>query len=175
MGSPKGLLQAPDGSGTLLDRLLSVARSALPEAPVVLMGQHGAYAAWPHEQVPDALAGAGPIGGLLSLARLARQRGYRFALTLACDMPRVSSDLLVRLAHWCPNQPNLVARVDGRYQPFFARYDPASTEAAILALVQRGRYSMASVLEALRAQPLPMDPREARLLSDWDTPSDVTS
>jgi len=173
MGSPKGLLPAPDGPWTLLERLLSMAKVALPDAEVVLLGQRAAYAGMAQVTLPDALEGVGPIGGLLALTRWALERDVQRVLGLACDMPHVTSELIARLAHACPSQASLAGRLEGRWQPFFARYEPASTEAAISSLVSRGRFGMTEVLQALGTGPLPLTPADAGKLRDWDMPSDV--
>jgi molybdopterin-guanine dinucleotide biosynthesis protein A len=173
MGTPKGLLKAPGADSTLLARLLTVTRSAVPGAALVLTGTNPAYAALPCPQLPDAVAGVGPIGGLLALVRWARARGLSRAVALACDMPYVSAELVARLATACPSQPNLAARVDGRVQPFFARYEPVSTQAVILALLRQHQFSITRVVHTLAAQPLPLSPTEALSLGDWDTPGDV--
>jgi molybdopterin-guanine dinucleotide biosynthesis protein A len=173
MGSPKGLLKAPDGAWTLLERLLSMSQGALPDAEVVLLGQRAAYAGIPQVTLPDAVEGAGPIGGLLALSRWALARDATRILSLACDMPHVTRELVARLARTCPSQANLAARLEGRWQPFFARYEPASTEAASSALVSRGKFGMTEVLRALGSTPLPLAPGDAAKLRDWDTPKDM--
>ncbi|HEY0841130.1 MAG TPA: hypothetical protein VGD74_13160, partial [Vulgatibacter sp.] len=61
---------------------------------------------------------------------------------------------------------------DGRWQPFFARYDAARTMARIDA-AKGGR--LQELFRGDHARELPLSGDERDLLRDWDTPEDVAA
>lgn len=172
-GQPKGLLPAPRGSGTLLDRLVMLVRSATPSAEVVLVGRNSAYASLPLRQLPDTVEGAGPLAGYAALAREALRLGRERMITLACDIPYLERPLLERLIDHAPESAAVAARVDGLWQPFFGRYDAARCRPVIDRQLASARRSLLPVLDELGTLELPLDEREALQLRDWDTPEDV--
>lgn len=165
-GRPKGLLRAPSGE-TLLARW----RALFDElgVPVVLVGERDAYASSGLPVLPDAAVGAGPLGGVVSLLRYA---GEGDALAVACDMPFVSAALVRRLLS-APPAAARAARRDGRWEPFFARYDARRALPIAARHVERGVRSLQALLDALACDELALSDDEARELRDWDTPEDV--
>lgn len=175
-GQPKGLLAAPDSRVTLVERLAALAQRALPEARVVLVGRHPAYDGVALPQLADLTGdGAGPLAGLGALCHEAVRLQSREVLCLACDLPYVEAALLERLAHHAPDQPAVAARVDGLWQPFFARYRAGAATPVIAARLASRRLGLYGVLDELGATELPLDEAEARQLRDWDTPEDVSA
>jgi len=175
-GRPKGLLAAPRSELSLVERLTALVRDSLPDARIVLVGQHPAYARLPIPQLPDLAAeNAGPMAGLGALCDEAVRVGSRHALCLACDLPYVEAPLLARLAHHAPDSAAVAARVDGRWQPFFARYLAGVAAPVIAARLATRRLGLYSVLDELGAAELPLGEAEARQLRDWDTPDDVSA
>ncbi len=171
-GAPKGLLPAPDGSAGVAQRLARVAREALPECRVVLVGDAAPYAALGLLSLPDAPSGIGPLGGLAAL--LTAADGER-AIALACDLPYVEPALIARLAAHAPDHAAVVPRVGGVWQPLCARYAAAQTLVAIAAALAANERSLQRVIARLgdRVAELPLAPGEDAQLRDWDSPADL--
>ncbi len=91
-GLAKGWLETPEGP-SIVERTIALARSTVPGAALVLVGDASAYEKLGVEAIADAPAGTGPLGGLSALLAEAERRGARTALALAGDMPFLSSDL----------------------------------------------------------------------------------
>lgn len=173
-GRPKGLLAAPESALTLVERLAALAERTLPNVRVVLVGEHPAYAGVGLAQLADVpSAEAGPLAGLAALCQEATRIGRHEVLCLACDLPYVEALLLERLAHHSPKQAAVAARVDARWQPFFARYRVDAATPVIAARLASHRLGLYGVLDELGATELPLSDDEARQLRDWDTPEDV--
>lgn len=167
-GAAKGLLAAPDGGGTLVDRAVRVLREA-GVAEVVLVGRHAPYDALGLEALADEPAGIGPLGGLVAL--LHRAAGGH-ALALACDMPFVTSALLARLVA-APQAPIVAPRRADRWEPLCALYDAAAVLPLALARARGADHSLQRLLDATGADTLALSPGEARALHDWDRPEDM--
>ena len=167
-GMAKGLLAAPGGEGTLVDRWRSVLAAAGIDR-VLLVGKHPAYAGIAGlEAIDDEPPGIGPLGGLVALLRRA---GDGPALALACDMPFVSRALVERLLA-APPAPVVAPRREGRWEPLCARYDaprvlPLATRAAA-----GPRHGVGRLLDEVGAVELPLAPGEGAELDDWDSPAD---
>jgi molybdopterin-guanine dinucleotide biosynthesis protein A len=94
----------------------------------------------------------------------------------------VSESLLLRLAR-APEAVAVAPRREGRWEPFFARYDAplalpvararADAGADHASAASAGSRSLQRLLDALAAVELPVTDDEARELRDWDTPEDV--
>ena len=175
-GRPKGLLAAPQSGLSLVERLAALTQRTLPHARVVLVGQHSAYAGLSIQQLPDlASENAGPLAGLAALCQEATRIGSRDALCLACDLPYVEAPLIERLAQHAPDCAAVAARVDNRWQPFFARYLAVAAAPLIAARLAAHRLGLYGVLDELGAAELPLNETEAGQLRDWDTPDDVSA
>ena len=174
-GIAKGLLSAPGGSQTLVQRLVGVARDAWPESDVVLVGARDAYAHLDLEVVRDDPEGIGPLGGLRALlGRANRDAGE--AIALACDLPYVTSSVLGRL-HPMDRAVDAVApRIGGYWQPLCASYRAAPCLEAVERVLLAGHRALHAVLDDLgaRAHALSLDPEQSRALRDWDSPSDIS-
>lgn len=172
-GKPKGLLLAPGGRERIVPRLLRLCREALPAAPCVLLGQHAAYAGLGVPILDDAVPGAGPLAGLVSLLRSAEREGRSEVLLLAGDLPRLTAVLVRRL---CADEMQglaLAPLIDGRYEPLFARYSAACLPLAEEALIGSDR-SLQALLRRLQARAFPLLPTDLAELVDWDEPADVS-
>jgi molybdopterin-guanine dinucleotide biosynthesis protein A len=163
-GCAKGMLPAPDG-GTLVERWLRVLRDAGVER-VVLVGRRDEYGPLGLETLDDEPAGVGPIGGL---AALLRRAGGAPALSLACDMPFVTTGMVARLLS-APDAPVVAARRDGIWEPLCARYDAARVLPAARRRIAEGRLSLQPLLTECGAVDVSLGDQELR---DWDTPEDV--
>jgi len=166
-GRPKGLLEITPGV-TLVGRWRGLFEAL--GIPCVLVGAHAAYEGEGVPVIADASGDAtGPLGGLLALLAHA---GDRLAIAVACDMPFVSEALLQRLAD-APRTNALAPRRDGRWEPFFARYDAAAVLPFAEAQARAGRMSLQALLDAASADELSLSPAEREQLDDWDTPDDA--
>jgi molybdopterin-guanine dinucleotide biosynthesis protein A len=169
-GLAKGLLKTPHGK-TILQHLLALCETVKPAGRVVLLGQHPAYAAVPLPQLADDPAGIGPLGGLRALLLDAASHASD-ALILGCDLPHLSAALLTRLAAE-NTAPAVSVRLDGFWNPVFARYQPAVALPVIDAALAKNQQSMARILDTLGATALACSDAERAALRDWDTPEDV--
>ena len=161
-GRRKDLLRTASGE-TLRDRWVRLFTEAGIPWVFVGGGDPGALA--------DEGVAAGPLGGL---AALLAHAGDRRAVSVACDMPFVSRELLERLVA-APVAPVVAPRRDGRWEPFFAVWDSRTALPIVRARLAAAQLSLQGALDALGATELPTSDDEAALLFDWDTPEDVDS
>jgi len=166
-GCAKGLLRAPDGKA-LVERTSTILRDL--GARAVLVGRAEAYERLRLEVVADEPPGIGPLGGLVALLRRA---GSSPVLALACDMPFVSRALLGRLLATAPGAPIVAPRRQGRWEPLCARYDAPRVLPLAAERARSVRHSLQSLLDASGAAEMPLSPREAEDLRDWDSPEDM--
>jgi molybdopterin-guanine dinucleotide biosynthesis protein A len=173
MGTSKGLLLAPDGSGrTLVERLVSELALSLKEAPVVLVGKREEYAHLGIPFVEDEIPESGPLGGLVALLAQAEALGAPRVLCIACDHPRVSAPLLRRISLEHPENAICAPFLDDRYQPLVGRYDTRLLSEFRRAL-KEGRRALQPLLREHAAARLELSEAEKESLRDWDTPLDL--
>lgn len=142
-------------------------------APVVEVGPGRS----PLPSVQEVPPGSGPLAALAAGWHALRvEHGHDGAvIALACDMPRVTADLLALLAA-AETDDSVVPEAGGRLQPLCARYSAAALATAD-GLVTAGERSMHALLDAVpfrrlaeadwsRAVP-------ADAFADLDTPADV--
>jgi molybdopterin-guanine dinucleotide biosynthesis protein A len=166
-GRAKGLLLTPGGV-PLVERWARLFREL--DIPMVLVGGDDAYAGTGLEQIDDAVAHIGPLGGLIALLERARSGSV---VAVACDMPFVSPALLEKLVDHAAGAAAVAPRDAGLWQPLFARYDVPRALVAARENARRARHSLQDLLDTLGASVLPLDSREQHELRDWDTPQDV--
>lgn len=165
-GAPKGLLAGPDGR-TLVARWRDVFAEC--GVPCVLVGAHPAYADEGLTMLADVTVDAGPLAGLAALF----ERSRTIALAVACDMPFVSA-AHVRMLLDAPPAIAVAPKREGRWEPFFARYDATRARPVVDARLEAGARSLQGLLDALGCAELELGPAGGRFLDDWDTPADVT-
>ncbi|MEP7053424.1 MAG: molybdenum cofactor guanylyltransferase [Pseudomonadota bacterium] len=172
-GVSKGLLRTPDGSRTLVERLLGVCAHVAPSASVYLVGRSAAYAQLEIARLEDVPEGIGPLGGLHSLLLRAKEE-HATALALACDLPFLDEAVLTRLLEPLQGAAR-VPFVQERFQPLAAAYAPAATLAAVERALAQGKHALMHVLDELGhdLEQLEFDDEQARALRDWDTPEDM--
>lgn len=173
-GIAKGLLPVPSG-GTVVDRLLSITREALPGAAVALVGDASRYESLGLPAIADAPAGIGPLGGLRGLLLRARELGLDHALALACDLPLISSSLVARLSEFAPPALALAPREPGGpWYALSARYAVAAMP-VLDAMLAQGERALQRLYARLGngAAELPLEQGELALLADWDRPEDL--
>jgi molybdopterin-guanine dinucleotide biosynthesis protein A len=172
-GVVKGNLPGPDGE-RLLERLVGQCWKALPDVPVVLIGDAPAHADLGLRSLADAPSGVGPLGGLRALLLHAKQSGAWGALALACDLPYVGARLITRLASESPEALFLAPREGALWHTLAARYS-VLTLPAVDATLAAGERALQRVVGRLgeHARALELDGEELAELRDWDTPDDV--
>ena len=173
MGSSKALLTLPDG-GTLVEHVAGVASEVASE--VVILGESSLPAALSRYRIlPDAKPNGGPLAGLCSLLEYARER---WALMLACDMPRVSAGVIGRvLTKASPDTDAVAFWQDDRrevYHACCALYHPRILPTALEELTA-GKGSLQNVLRHIRVAALLPESREACQLANVNTPEDLAS
>ena len=169
-GRPKGLLEAPGGGETLVERLAREGRAAGLEP--VLVGEAAAYAsvAPDVQRLADDPPGVGPLGGL---AALLAHAGDRDAIAVGCDMPYVDAAILRRLVGDPRDAGVLAARRDGRWEPLLARYRARHVHPALTAALAEGVRSFQELFARLDVAELPVDEALSRALADWDAPDQL--
>lgn len=170
-GVPKGLLRVASGE-TIVERWRRIFEELT--IPCVLVGERAkeAYEGVGLDVLADdpAARDLGPLGGVLSLLAHA---GDRKVIAVACDMPFVSRDLVQRLCSAAPGAAAVAARREGRWEPFFARYDARTVLPIAIAHARERRSSLQALLDAARAEELLLTGSEHAELRDWDTPADT--
>jgi molybdopterin-guanine dinucleotide biosynthesis protein A len=172
MGRPKALIVV-DGE-TLIERTVQLAKRQTDR--VVLLG------AAPFELpdsvadlpiLPDSPGGVGPIGGL---AALLKECAGRSGMLLACDLPRLSGPLLLRLIGGIGDDVDAVAFVAGPgsddWEPCCAVY-MASALPAVEAQIARQDCSLQSLLRNLRTRAIALSEKDRSLLANVNTPADL--
>jgi molybdopterin-guanine dinucleotide biosynthesis protein A len=174
-GVAKGLLKAPESETTLLERLLSELRIALPQASIVLVGDARAYAAFNVPTLDDDPPGVGPLGGVMALLEFAKQHAARSVLALTCDLPRIGRAVLARLAAEAPQAAALVTQQVGVRNPLIARYAVTAALPAARSALSAGSHSVQALLDRIvgEVSMLALSPEEEASLADWDVPEDV--
>jgi molybdopterin-guanine dinucleotide biosynthesis protein A len=173
-GVSKGNLRAPSGE-RIAERLVGVCRTALPNVPIVLVGEASAYVELGLSSVADEPAGIGPLGGLQALLVHAEASGANGVLTLACDLPYVGAELVARLSREAPDAWLLAPREGDLWHTMFARYLTAALP-AVRETIASGDRALQRVAARLgeHAVSLSLDASEWAELRDWDTPEDVS-
>ncbi len=172
MGTTKGLLPAPDGSGrTLVERLVSEVRAAAPDAHLLLVGRRPEYAHLGFPALDDAEPRRGPLSGLVALLAEGARRGVTSVMCVACDHPYLGAELLQRLMVEFEDAPIVCPFLDDRYQPLVARYDVGLLGEFREAL-QDGNGALQPLLRRYGAASIELSAEEEASLRDWDEPAD---
>ncbi len=167
MGQDKALLAW--GEGTLVG--LVAEKVAASAGNVSLIGDVCKYRRFGYPVYPDLHPGCGPLGGLEAALR---QGLGEWNLLVACDLPRISSDLLDAVVNAARSAPPEVACVaprmaDGEWQPLCAAYHARSLPAVETALGFR-RFKMKDLLTGFNVQAVPV--ADAGLFANANTPED---
>ena len=141
-------------------------------SPVTLVGAPETYGALKLPAIPDRVADAGPLGGIVSALEHSRSS---WALIVACDMPFLAtaalSELLERALH-SPAQAIVPRTPDGRLQPLCAIYSKTALGALSDAL-HGGTYKLSEAFAGLRWEVLTV--HDAQPFANVNRPSDLES
>jgi molybdopterin-guanine dinucleotide biosynthesis protein A len=122
MGRDKALL-AVEGT-TVLERTLRVLSRLSDD--ILVVGRATPDDPSTARFVADAIHDVGPLGGLATGLRLARERR---AICVGCDMPFLDASALAFLVARADGCDAVVPRVDGKSQPLHAVYDASIVDA----------------------------------------------
>ena len=112
------------GGSTLADRSASVLDAVATPCVEVGPGASGLPATW------ECPPGAGPLAAIAVGWQALRALGVGTpAIVLACDLPRVSVDVLEVLSRW-PGEGSVVPLIGAVAQPLCARWSPAALDLA---------------------------------------------
>jgi len=143
------------GGARIVDRQLAALAQVSADVRIVA-NDAARYADLGVRVVPDAIAGAGPLGGLYTALLDAR---HDRVLVLACDLPFVSAALLERLAAESRTGQEVdavVPRTPRGLEPLCAVYRKACAARA-QAQIARGDLRMTALLSDLRVRELGHD------------------
>jgi molybdenum cofactor guanylyltransferase len=160
MGRPKATVEF-EGE-PLIRRPLAAAAAAGLE-PVVVAKRRSELPPLDVEVWHEPDAPSHPLVGLIA----ALERADAPVVAVACDMPVVTADALARLA--AADGP-AAPLVDGRLEPFPARYEPSGLPALRAALDREA--PLRAVLDELGPTPIRLDPHT---VTSFNTPNDLTA
>ncbi len=154
MGADKALLRLASGGPTLIERVVAAARAAADEV-VIVAEDAGRLPTMDVRTVPDAIAGAGPLAGLVAGFEAARHPDI---LALACDLPYLSVPLLRWMAAlprtWdalVPYRPNEDRKAG--WEPLHAIYTSVCL-APMRAALYRGDRQATAFFPAIHVRPM---------------------
>jgi len=164
----------PVGRARIIDRQLA-AVSALTDDVRIVANEAARYEELGVRVIPDAIADAGPLGGIYSALADVR---HDWTIVLACDLPFVTSALLERLAAEVASgsEVDAVAPRSARgLEPLCALYHRRCGRVA-RSLIERGDLAVLGLLDAVRVrvvEPDALAPYDAgALFENVNTPHD---
>lgn len=162
------------GRARIIDRQLA-ALSTVTDDVRIVTNEPGRYGDLGVRVIPDAIAGAGPLGGIYSALLDAT---HERVLVIACDLPFVTAALLERLVAESRTDEQVdavVPRSARGLEPLCALYTTRCTAAA-RDRIESGALQVAGLLDAVRTRVLgpealaPYD--EGALFENVNTPHD---
>ncbi|MFQ2874286.1 molybdenum cofactor guanylyltransferase [Mycobacterium sp. TY814] len=166
MGRDKATLPLPDGSGTMVERVVDVVSQRC--SPVYVMAAPGQpLPALPVQILRDEVRGLGPLPATGRGLRAAAAAGARYAFVAAVDMPSLTVDLIEELFRLAvETNAEVVMPWDGRSHYLAAVYRTHLAD-RIDALVAAGARKMSDLIDASDAQQI--------VLSDSDALTNVNT
>ena len=155
-GAPKALARV--GGARVVDRVVRAAREALGRV-VLIANQPELFAGLGLAVRPDAVAGAGALGGVHAALLWAAEEGRAGALCVACDMPFLHSGLLRALPDRAADgdADAVVPESTGRrgVEPLCAFYSVGCLE-EVERMLDAGERRLVDLLERVRTARLPL-------------------
>jgi molybdopterin-guanine dinucleotide biosynthesis protein A len=138
MGQDKGLMELKGKPMIqyVIDQLSPVCRQ------ILIGANHGEYKKFGYPVVQDIIKDIGPAGGIISCLRHSL---HHKNMVLACDLPFISSEFLIRLLELSSNYDITVPDTGHSIQPLCGIYDICIQE-KLKILVGQGEYSMRRLL-----------------------------
>jgi molybdenum cofactor guanylyltransferase len=135
-----------------------------------LIGDRARYAALGYPAVSDLYPGEGPLGGILTALR---QSGAEWNVIVACDMPRISAELLRELLETAARRSSIdvVAPMgpSGRFEPLCSVYHRRCGP-VLQSAFDAGIRKIAEAVKGLRLDTVEIP--ELRALDNVNTPED---
>jgi molybdopterin-guanine dinucleotide biosynthesis protein A len=156
-------------------RQLELLRQTQPVEILISGLADGPYAAAGYPIVTDELPDQGPLGGISSVMAKA---AAEWVLVLAVDVPFVTAEFLRCMVHQGVQTGKGIIPIhsDGRLEPLVAVYPRAALPHA-RANLHAGDRKLANFIQRLEAagltRRLPINPQDARLFTNWNSPADV--
>jgi molybdopterin-guanine dinucleotide biosynthesis protein A len=178
MGRDKATVEL--GGQTLLARQIALARS-VGATEIFISGRRGAtYDVAGIRVVTDRFLNAGPLAGIeRALAEMVTPQ----LLVLAVDMPRLTAELLYRLAQACGNEGGVVPEICGRIEPLAAFYPRRAHDLAVRMLSEAQSDSSHRTpgpadfvrrgMTAGMMRQMPLSDAEADLFTNVNSPGDL--
>jgi molybdopterin-guanine dinucleotide biosynthesis protein A len=153
-GSPKALVKV--GGRAVIERVRDAVRDAGLE-PRLITSRPEWFTELDLPSRPDAVPGAGPLGGIHAALSWALEEGQRGTLCVPCDTPFLPPGLLRALAAGAGNDMVVVPESGGprEIEPLCAYY-PVSCLPQIENHLARGRYRLIDLLDAIPIQRIPV-------------------
>ena len=173
MGENKALMR-PDKRQSLLERSFSRLHSICADC-YVSCAKGGAYPGF--DCIEDVVNPRGPMAGIISALRSLQK--YRAILALACDMPLMTSQMLLELVkNWQKNaeRPCLVAWqsvLTGKIQMLCALYSLASLPHFEKAY-QRNEFALWNIVPPAASLYLPYGPEKEKFFLNCNTRADIS-
>ncbi len=174
-GVAKGLLRTPDGSETLIERLLrQCAHRRLPRPRCSSSAKQRPTPRWRCRSWKTRPPGSDRSAGCAPCYFRARADKSELSLALACDLPFLDETIISTLIAPSSSAAR-VPFVEGRLQPLAAAYAPAAALSAVDRSLALGQHALMQVLDQLGStlERVEFDEQRARALRDWDTPEDM--
>ena len=131
MGGGDKCLLPLAGGWVVLDEIMARLAGQVDCLALNANGDAARFGSWGLPVLPDSVADAGPLAGVLAAMEWARAQGCDGVVTVAGDTPFFPGDLVARLA--AGGGPVALAKTD-RVHPVFALWDVALAPALRLAL-----------------------------------------
>ncbi len=169
-GRDKGAIRV--GGESIRDRQLRALAPITDD--IMIVGGHLAETPAHTRSIADHHPGLGPLAGLESALAASRDDAV---VVLACDLPFVTTELLMYLLSLAPTADAIVPRTDRGYHPLCAVYDRRCLEAVRQQLDRRDlavRGLLATLrVRAIESAELTQFGPEARLLANVNTAADL--
>ncbi|MCL5265330.1 MAG: molybdenum cofactor guanylyltransferase [Chloroflexi bacterium] len=154
LGTDKTVLEL--GGKRLTEIVLEAVGGVAREAIVVTNSPH-LFEDLPARLVSDVVAGAGPLGGILS-GLLVSNRKHN--LVVGCDMPFLNVGLLRYLGQLIDDHDVVIPRFNGYFEPLHAVYSRDCIE-PIRALLARRDFAIVDFLDQVRVRYVEQDEIDA--------------
>jgi molybdopterin-guanine dinucleotide biosynthesis protein A len=136
MGRDKATVEL--GGQTLLARQIALARS-VGATELFISGRAGVdYGKTAARILTDRFTNAGPLAGI---ERALAEMNTAHLLVLAVDMPRLTKELLQKLAQVCGKECGVVPEIRGRIEPLAAFYPRRAHDLAVRMLTEERSHS----------------------------------
>ena len=156
------------GGVPVMERVMKALRCAGVCETLIVGGRPERFEAYAARVVPDDSPGFGVAGGIAS--GLAAMRGEA-ALTVGCDMPFLTGELLKRIASSLDGADAAAAETERGIEPLCAVYR-RSAESVFRAAMREGELAARHVLRRLRLNRVLLKGLEARRLFNMNAPKD---